>query len=89
LTDISMGGCYVETSAILSPGTRLKLGFSMDDGSLSAEGVVARIDPGTGMAVQFQEMNREARAQMLKILEFVQKTTAYYNNRYFENLLKR
>src|SRR5437016_3025578 len=89
LTDIGMGGCYVETSAILSPGTRLKLGFSMDDGSLSAEGVVARIDPGTGMAVQFQEMNREARAQMLKILEFVQKTTAYYNNCYFENLLKR
>ena len=89
LTDISLGGCYVETSAILSPGTRLKLGFSMDDGSLSAEGVVARIDPGTGMAVQFQEMNREARAQMFKILEFVQKTTAFYNNRYFENLLKR
>ena len=61
----------------------------MDDGSLSADGMVARIDPGTGMAVQFQEMNREARAKMFKILEFVQKTTAFYNNRYFENLLKR
>jgi diguanylate cyclase (GGDEF)-like protein/putative nucleotidyltransferase with HDIG domain len=89
VTDISMGGCYVETSAILSPGSKLKLGFSMDDGSLSADGVVARIDPGTGIAVQFQEMNREARAHMFKILEFVQKTTAFYNNRYFENLLKR
>jgi len=88
LTDVSLGGCYVETSAILSPGTNLKLGFSMDDGNLSANGVVARIDPGTGIAIQFKEMNREDRAKMFKILEFVQKTTAYYNNRYFENLLK-
>jgi diguanylate cyclase (GGDEF)-like protein/putative nucleotidyltransferase with HDIG domain len=89
LTDVSLGGCYVETSTILSPGTKLKLGFSMDDGNLSADGFVARIDPGTGIAIQFKEMNRENRAKMFKILEFVQKSTAYYNNRYFENLLKR
>jgi diguanylate cyclase (GGDEF)-like protein/putative nucleotidyltransferase with HDIG domain len=89
VTDVSMGGCYVETSTILSPGTRINLGFSMDDGSLTAEGVVARIDPGTGVAVQFREVNREGREKMFKILEFVQKSTAFYNNRYFENLLKR
>jgi len=89
LIDVSMGGCYVETSAILSPGTRLKLGFSMEDGSLSTDGIVARIDPGSGIAVQFKEMTREAREKMLRVLEFVQKSTTYYNNRYFENLLKR
>jgi diguanylate cyclase (GGDEF)-like protein/putative nucleotidyltransferase with HDIG domain len=89
LTDISMGGCYVETSTILSPGTKIKLGFSMEDGSLTAEGAVARIDPGSGVAVQFKEPNREGREKMSKILEHVQKSTAFYNNRYFENLLKR
>jgi diguanylate cyclase (GGDEF)-like protein/putative nucleotidyltransferase with HDIG domain len=89
LIDVSMGGCYVETSTILAPGTRLKLGFSMEDGSLSADGVVARIDPGSGIAVQFREMTREAREKMLRVLEFVQKSTTYYNNRYFEDLLKR
>jgi diguanylate cyclase (GGDEF)-like protein len=89
LTDISMGGCYVETSTILSPGTKIKLGFSMEDGSLTAEGAVARIDPGSGIAVQFKEPNREGRETLLKILEHVQKSTAFYNNRYFENLLKR
>jgi hypothetical protein len=51
--------------------------------------VVARLDPGTGVAVQFREMNREGRERMFKILEFVQKATAFYNNRYFENLLNR
>jgi hypothetical protein len=51
--------------------------------------VVARIDPGVGVAVQFKETNREGREKMLKILEYVQRTTTFYNNRYFEGLLKR
>jgi hypothetical protein len=89
LTDISMGGCYIETSTIFTPGTKLKLGFSMDDGTLSTEGVVARMDPGSGVAMQVKEVNREGREKMFKILEFVQKTTQFYNNRYIENVLKR
>jgi diguanylate cyclase (GGDEF)-like protein/putative nucleotidyltransferase with HDIG domain len=88
ITDVSLGGCYVETSTILAPGSKIKLGFSMDDPSLSAEGVVARLDPGSGVAVQFREMNREGRERMFKILEFVQKTTTFYNNRYLNSLTK-
>jgi diguanylate cyclase (GGDEF)-like protein/putative nucleotidyltransferase with HDIG domain len=89
LTDLSIGGCYIETSAILKPGTIVKLGFSTDDGSMTAEGVVARIEPGTGMGVQFKELNREGRVRMLKILEYVRKTSAFYDSRYFASLLKR
>jgi diguanylate cyclase (GGDEF)-like protein/putative nucleotidyltransferase with HDIG domain len=89
LIDISLGGCYAETSAILSPGSGIKLVFSMDDGSLSAEGKVARIHPGSGIAVQFKEMSRESREKMHKILEFVQSTTTMYNDRYVQTLFKR
>ena len=89
LTDLSMGGCYVETTAILTPGTKIKLIFSLEDGNLDAEGYVARMDPGSGIAVQFKELNREAKEKMYRILEHVQKTNTFYNNRYFENLLKR
>ncbi len=89
LTDLSMGGCYVETSAILTPGTKIKLVFSLEDGNLDAQGYVARMDPGSGIAVQFKELNREAKEKMYRILEHVQKTNTFYNNRYFENLLKR
>ena len=88
ITDISMGGCYIETSTILAAGTKIRLGFSMDDPALTAEGVVARLDPGSGAAVQFREMNREARERMFKILEFVQKSTTYFNNRYLNSLTK-
>src|SRR6202161_3191881 len=85
LTDVSMGGCYIETSTILAAGSKIKLGFSMDDATLSAGGGLARLDPGLGLAIQFRELNREGRERMLKILEFVQKTTAFYNNRYLSS----
>ncbi len=88
LTDISMGGCFVETSTILSPGSKVKLNLSMDDPNLSVEGFVNRLDPGSGVAVQFREMNREARDRMFRILEFVQKTNSFYNNRYLDSLTK-
>jgi hypothetical protein len=89
LTDVSMGGCYIETSNIVSPGSKIKVGFSMDDPSLTTEGIVLRLDPGSGVAVQFREVNREGRERMFKILEFVQKATAFFDNRYFENLTKK
>ena len=88
LTDVSLGGCFIETSTILSPGTKIKLGFSMDDPTLSAEGVVMRLDPGSGVAVQFREMNRDARERMFRVLEFVQKSTTFYNKRYLDSLAK-
>jgi len=88
LTDVSMGGCYIETSSILSPGSKIKLSFSMDDPSLSAEGFVTRLEPGSGAAVQFREMNREARDRMFRVLEFVQKTNSFYNTRYLDSLTR-
>ncbi len=88
LTDISLGGCFIETSTIVSAGSKIKLGFSMDDSTLSTEGVVMRLDPGSGLAVQFPELNREARDRMFRIIEFVQKSTSFYNKRYLDSLAK-
>jgi len=89
LIDISLGGCYVETSAILPPGSNVKLVFSIDDGTLSTEGSIARIHPGSGVAVQFKEMSRESREKMYRVLEFVQSTTTLYNDRYLQKILNR
>src|ERR1700723_536920 len=86
LIDISMGGCYVETSAILTPGTNLTLVFSIDDGKLQTEGTVARMHPGSGVAVQFKELNREDKVKMHRVLEFVQNSSAMYDNRYYEKI---
>ena len=88
LTDISMGGCYIETSAVLASGSKLKLLFSDQGTQLSIEGTVTRMDLGSGAAVQFKELNREDREQMQRILTLVQSTTISYENRYL-NLLNR
>jgi diguanylate cyclase (GGDEF)-like protein/putative nucleotidyltransferase with HDIG domain len=89
LIDASLGGCYVETSIILPPASKVKIVFSIDHSDLSAEGTVARIHPGVGVAVQFEEMSRESRQKMHTILEFVQKTSALYNDQYMKKLAHR
>ena len=89
LVDVSLGGCFVETSALLPPGSKLKLIFSIDDGKLQAQGSVIRIDPGMGIAVQFNDMNRDEREKMHRVLDYVHNTSMYYDNRYFSKLLNR
>jgi len=86
LTDISLGGCFVETSVIMAAGTKVKLVFSIDDGKLQAEGSVLRLDPGSGIAVQFADMNREDRVKLQQVLEYVQNASTMYDNRYFDKL---
>ena len=83
---LSLGGCFVETSAILQAGKPLTLVFSIDDGKLQAEGSVLRIDPGTGIAIQFNDMDRANRERIPRILEFVQNAAAFYDNRYLAEL---
>jgi hypothetical protein len=89
LIDVSLGGCYVETSALMPAGSKLKVIFSIDDGRLQAAGSVVRTDPGSGIAIRFNDMNREDREKMHKVLEFVHNSTMFYDNRYFSKLLNQ
>jgi diguanylate cyclase (GGDEF)-like protein/putative nucleotidyltransferase with HDIG domain len=86
LTNISLGGCYIETSVILAPESRLLINFSIDEGSLPAEGSIVRADPGIGLAIKFKEGNRDTRTHLQKILEYVDRTTRMYDNEYLARL---
>ncbi len=79
----------MKTSAIFPAGTRLKMIFSIDDGKLQAEGSVIRLDPGTGVAVKFGDINRGDRAKIHQVLEYVQKASAQADKRYFDKLVSR
>jgi diguanylate cyclase (GGDEF)-like protein/putative nucleotidyltransferase with HDIG domain len=89
LTNISLGGCYIETTTILPPDNRLGIVFSIDDGLLKAEGSVVRSDPGVGLAIKFKEGSREDRIHLQKILEFVDRTTKLYDDQYISQIAKR
>lgn len=89
LTNISLGGCFVETTRILSIGEQVNLVFSMEEGKMDADGTVIRLDPGSGFALQFNDMSRDDRSKIHKVVDFVQDASKMYDKRYFEKLTNR
>jgi diguanylate cyclase (GGDEF)-like protein/putative nucleotidyltransferase with HDIG domain len=69
VTNLSLGGCYVETGGLLLPGSKLKLVFSHEHTNVTIESEVVRMDMGIGAALKFQEATHEVRAAMQRILE--------------------
>jgi len=69
VTNLSVGGCYVETRGFLLPGSKLKLSFSHAHTNVSVDSEVVRMDMGTGGALKFSEMTHEIRAALQRILE--------------------
>jgi diguanylate cyclase (GGDEF)-like protein len=69
VTNLSLGGCYVETSGLLLPGSQLQLSFSHDHTNVSLAGEVVRLDMGIGAALKFQEATHEVRVVLQRILE--------------------
>jgi len=69
VTNLSLGGCYVETSGILLPGSKYKLTFSHDHTIVSIETEVVRMDMGIGAALKFNEATHEVRAALQRVLE--------------------
>ena len=69
LTNLSLGGCYVETRGFLLPGSKLKLTFSHEHTNVSIESEVVRMDMGIGAALKFNEATHETRLAVQRILE--------------------
>ncbi len=69
VTNLSLGGCYVETSGIVCPGTKLKLTFSLGQNKISIQSEVVRMDMGIGAALKFHEPTHEVRAALNRILD--------------------
>jgi len=69
LTNVSLGGCYVETSAILLPGTQARLTFTVDRTTVSLIAEVVRMDMGIGAALKFVEESQESRESLQRVLD--------------------
>jgi len=86
LVNISLGGCYVETSAVLTRGSKVGIEFS-NAAKQRLEGTVERIDPGLGMSVQFTDTRGESREKVRRVLDTIQKETVN-ENPYLHSLSK-
>jgi c-di-GMP-binding flagellar brake protein YcgR len=68
LTDLSMGGCYLEISSPFPVSTRVTLSMSAAQAELRVEGVVKVMHPDKGMGVQFTQATPEHRAAVERFL---------------------
>jgi diguanylate cyclase (GGDEF)-like protein/putative nucleotidyltransferase with HDIG domain len=69
VTNLSLGGCYVETSGILLSGSKLKVKFSVGQTHTTIQCEVVRMDMGIGAALKFHEPTHEVRTALQRILE--------------------
>jgi FixJ family two-component response regulator len=72
LTDLSLGGCYVETDSPFPERALVELCLTVNDMSVRTEGMVRVAHPGYGMGVEFPSRTAEQRAQVGNLIGFLQ-----------------
>ncbi|MFZ0320574.1 MAG: PilZ domain-containing protein [Candidatus Sulfotelmatobacter sp.] len=71
LTDLSLGGCYVETDSPFPEHALIDLCLKTDEMSVHTEGMVRVAHPGHGMGVEFPSRTPEQRAQVGNLISFL------------------
>ena len=68
LTDISAGGCYVETNESYPTGTAVDIVVRTQDMKLRVQGIVHASHPSFGMGVEFTLLHEEQREQVRQLV---------------------
>ncbi len=71
LTDLSLGGCYVETESPFPEGSLVDLCLKAADIELHAEGIVRIMHPGSGMGLEFPSRTTEQRETVANFISFL------------------
>ena len=71
LTDLSAGGCYLETGSPFPEKSLIDLCLKTDAGQVHAEGMVRVVHPGHGMGVEFPSRTEDQRARVLEVFDFL------------------
>jgi hypothetical protein len=83
LANTSLGGCLVETPAIMEAGSKIEIGLWVTSGQvwvkgLVLNGIVTRANPSSGVRVKFSDMDPTERETLRQFLKFVETTTKGY-----------
>jgi c-di-GMP-binding flagellar brake protein YcgR len=76
LTDLSLGGCYVETDAPFPERALIDLCLKTEALEVHTEGMVRVVHPGHGMGVEFPSRTAEQRAQVGNLINFLRQSCA-------------
>ncbi len=76
LTDLSLGGCYVQTDAPFPERALVDLCLKTNEMEVHTEGMVKVAHPGHGMGVEFPSRTAEQRAQVENLINFLRNSPA-------------
>lgn len=76
LTDLSLGGCYVETNAPFPERALIDLCLKTEELEVHTEGMVRVAHPGHGMGVEFPSRTEAQRAQVGNLINFLRQSAA-------------
>ncbi len=76
LTDLSLGGCYLETDAPFPERALVDLCLKADEMEVHTEGMVRVVHPGHGMGLEFPSRTAEQRAQVGNLISFLRNSPA-------------
>ena len=88
VTDISLSGCFVETTQVFPASTNLSIAFMTPEGALRAEGQVVRSRPGWGFAIKFHDIRSTDRENLRRILDYVENGRAQQETQRYVASLK-
>ena len=71
LTDLSLGGCYVQTDAPFPERALVDFCLKTKELEVHTEGMVRVVHPGLGMGVEFPSRTPEQRAQVGNVINFL------------------
>ncbi len=71
LTDLSLGGCYVQTESPFPERSGITLSLKAEDIEVDAEGMVRVMHPGCGMGIEFAAKTAEEKAQVANFIAFL------------------
>ncbi len=71
LTDLSLGGCYVETTSPFPERSVVELCFSANETEVSAEGTVQIMHPTVGMGIEFASRTAAQREDVQNLLNLL------------------
>jgi len=78
LTDLSLGGCYVETESPFPEHSVITLCLKVEDMEVQAEGLVRVMHPGFGMGIEFAARTTDERAQVARFIGFLTSRPGMY-----------
>lgn len=83
LSNISPGGCFVETATPLHTGVKLNIGLWVANGEiwvkgLVLSGIVTRSNPCFGIRIKFANLESSERETLRQFLKYVESTAKSY-----------